>query len=215
MESDAIIRQLVAENLDSDPSVTADGIGVAVRDGVVTLSGHVPSYAEKLAAVRSARRIRGVKAVAQDLVVRLPQGKKRNDDEIATRAIAILDWSLHGAKDITVTVDDGWVTLSGQVNWRYEKQDAEHAIRLLGGVTGVSNTIAIRPRVGAVEIRENIQRAFRRNAEIEGSAISVAVNGSTVTLSGKVKAWYEKRIATESAWTIAGVTEVRDNISIV
>ena len=214
MESDAIIRQLVSEELDSDPSVTADGIGVAVKDGVVTLSGHVPSYVEQSAAVRSAQRIRGVKAVAQDLVVRLPQSKKRNDDEIATRALAILDWGLHGAGNITVTVDDGWVTLVGQVDWGFQKQDAEHAIRRLGGVTGVSNTITVRPRVDAHEIQENIQRAFQRNAELEGSAIVVAVDGSTVTLSGQVKAWFEKRMAQESAWSVPGVTEVRDKISI-
>ncbi len=214
MESDAIIRQLVAEELDGDPSVTAEGIGVAVKEGVVTLSGHVPSYTEQLAAVRSAQRIRGVKAVAQDLIVRLPQGKKRNDDEIASRALAILGWSLHSAGDITVTVDDGWVTLAGKVDWGYERQDAEQAIRRLGGVTGVSNTINVRPRVDARDIRKNIQRAFQRNAELEGAAISVAVDGSTVILSGQVKAWYEKRMAEESAWSIAGVTEVRDNISI-
>jgi osmotically-inducible protein OsmY len=214
MESDAIIRQLVTEELDGDPSVTADGIGVAVKNGVVTLSGHVPSYFEQAVAVRSAQRIRGVKAVAQDLGVRLPQGKKRNDDEIAARALAILDWSLHGAGDITVTVDDGWVTLAGQVDWGFQKQDAEHAIRRLGGVTGVSNTITVRPRVDAGEIQKNIQRAFQRNAELEGSAISIAVDGSTVTLSGQVKAWFEKRVAQESAWSAPGVTEVRDRISI-
>lgn len=159
MENDAIIRQLVAEELDSDPSVTAEGIGVAVRNGIVTLSGHVPSYAEQFAAVRSAHRVRGVKAVAQDLVVRLPQSKKRNDDEIAQRAIAILRWSLHGDKEITVTVDDGWVTLAGWVNWTYEKQDAQRVIQMLGGVTGVSNTITVRPQINTPAIREDIHRA--------------------------------------------------------
>ncbi len=159
MENDAIIRQLVAEELDSDPSVTSDGIGVAVRNGVVTLSGHVPSYAEQFAAVRSAHRVRGVKAVAQDLVVRLPQGKKRNDDEIAQRAIAILRWSLQGDKEITVTVDDGWVTLGGWVNLACEKHDAQRVIRMLGGVTGVSNTINVRPQINTPAIRQDIHRA--------------------------------------------------------
>jgi osmotically-inducible protein OsmY len=159
MENDAVIRQLVAEELDSDPSVTADGIGVSVRNGVVTLSGHVPSYAEQFAAVRSAHRVRGVKAVAQDLVVRLTQSKKRNDDEIAQRAIAILRWSLNGDKEITVTVDEGWVTLGGWVSWAFEKQDAQRVIRMLGGVTGVSNTINVRPQTSNAAIREDIHRA--------------------------------------------------------
>ncbi len=214
MESDAIVRQLVAEELDSDPSVTAANIGVAVHNGVVTLSGHVPSYSEQFSAVRAAQRVRGVKAIAQELSVRLPQGKKRHDDEIAERAVSILNWTLNGVGDVHVTVDEGWITLSGKVDWAYEKHSAEQAVRRLGGVTGVSNTIEVRPLVDAANVRDGIVRAFERNAHAAGSKIKVSVEGTTVVLSGQARSWAERRVAEQAAWSVAGVTAVRDTISV-
>ncbi|SUS03343.1 Osmotically-inducible protein OsmY, contains BON domain [uncultured Defluviicoccus sp.] len=214
MESDTIIRQLVAEELDHDPSVTADGIGVAVADGVVTLSGHVASYPERFAAVRAAQRVRGVKAVAQDLLVRLPNLKKRADDEIAGRAISILNWTLHGIGNIKVTVDGGWVTLAGRVDSSHQKKDAERAIRLLGGVTGVSNEITVKTSADPVQIGSEIRKAFRRAAHLDGAGISVTVDGSTVTLIGRVKDWHERRAAEDAAWTAPGVNEVIDRLTV-
>ena len=214
MESDAILRQMVIDELESEPSITAGGIGVAVSNGVVTLTGHVPTYEERFSTVRAAQRVRGVKAVAQELFVRLPNLKKHADDEIAGRAVAILSWTLPGADDIKVMVQGGWVTLEGKVDWGYQKQSAEQAIRRLGGVTGVSNTITVRPKIEPSEIRNAIQRAFQRNAQLEGAAVSVAVDGSTVTLSGRVNAWHERQIAEDAAWATPGVSEVRDRISI-
>ncbi len=210
MENDLSIRRRVEDELFADPSVTAEGIGVAVKDGVVTLSGHVPAYTERFAATRCAQRVKGVKAVALDLFVRLPSLKKRADDEIAGRAVSILTWTLHGVGDIQVSVEGGWVTLSGEVEWGYQKRDAERAIRVLGGVTGVKNAISIRHQVDPQSIRDAIQTAFQRGAALEGSGINVEIDGSTVTLSGKVKAWHERRAAEDAAWTVPGVSEVHD-----
>ncbi len=214
MESDAIVRQLVAEELDSDPSVTADNIGVSVHNGVVTLTGHVPSYSEQFNAARAVQRVRGVRAIAQDLSVRLPNGKKHHDDEIAGRAVSILNWTLNGAKDIHVTVEDGWITLSGKVDWAYEKRAAEEAVRRLGGLTGVSNMIEVRPMLDSADVRKGIVRAFRRSADTAGADIKVEVEGTTVVLSGRARSWGERHVAEQAAWSVAGVTEVRDTISI-
>jgi osmotically-inducible protein OsmY len=213
MESDALIRRLVTDELDFEPAVQAEGIGVAVKDGVVTLTGHVPSYVETFAAVRAAQRVKGVRAVAQELSVRIPNGQKRHDDEIAERALKILAWSAGGAGDIKVAVSEGWLTLAGEVATYHEKQAAESAVRQLGGVVGVNNGIAIRPIVDASSVKESIARAFKRNADLETSAVRVEVTGSTVTLSGRVKTWHERRMAEYAAWAIPGVREVRDQIT--
>jgi osmotically-inducible protein OsmY len=213
MNTDADIRTRVIDELDFDPSVTPNGIGVTVSKGVVTLTGFVPSYFEQETAVRAVQRVKGVKAVAQELKVRLPNFQKHGDDEIAGRALSILGWTMHGDNDIRVVVDDGWVTLSGQVDWGFQKKSAEQAIRKLGGVTGVSNTITVR-HVQNADVREGILRAFRRNAELEGAGIDIAIDGTTVTLTGGVKTWYERRMAEEAAWRVPGVTEVRDNIAV-
>jgi osmotically-inducible protein OsmY len=213
MDTDADIRTRVIDELDFDPSVTASGIGVTVSKGVVTLTGFVPSYFEQETAVRAVQRVKGVRAVAQELKVRLANFQKHGDDEIAGRALSILGWTMHGDNDIRVVVDDGWVTLSGQVDWGFQKKSAEQAIRKLGGVTGVSNTITVR-HVQNADVREGILRAFRRNAELEGAGIDIAIDGTTVTLTGAVKTWYERRMAEEAAWRAPGVTEVRDNIAV-
>ena len=213
MIDDMHIRKLVIDELDFDPSVTAYGIGVAVNKGVVTLTGFVPSYFEQETAVRAVQRVKGVKAVAQELKVRLPSFRKHADDEIAGRAVSILNWTMHGDTDIKVVVDDGWVTLSGQVDWGFQRRSAQDAILKLGGVTGISNTITVR-HVQNAEVREGILNAFRRNAELEGAGIDISVDGATVTLSGAVKTWYERRMAENAAWRVPGVTEVRDNITV-
>jgi osmotically-inducible protein OsmY len=214
MSKDAIIRDNVIAELEFEPSVDADAIGVAVKDGVVTLSGHVPSYAQKLAAEQAARRVKDVRAVAMDLLVRLPADRTHDDEEIASRAANLLAWSVGAGEGVKAIVDGGWVTLRGEVPWFYQKQEAERAIRRLEGVIGVSNNIVVRPTVNASNVRERITEAFKRNADLESAAIDVSVTGSTVTLSGKVKAWYERKMAEDAAWAIPGVTEVRDNISL-
>jgi osmotically-inducible protein OsmY len=179
----------------------------------VTLSGHVPSYAQIFAAERAAQRVKDVKGVAQDLKVRLPGGIHQADDEIAARAVNVLKWSVT-PPGIKVTVNGGWVTLLGEVQWQYQKLEAERLVRQLSGVMGVTNSISLKSQVQPAKVREAIVAALKRNAELEGAAISVKVDGSAVELSGRVKAWYERKMAENAAWAIAGVTEVRDNITL-
>jgi osmotically-inducible protein OsmY len=212
MENDSTIRRNVIEELEFDPKISADGIGVAVRNGVVTLSGHVPDYAQKVAAVNAAQRVRGVKGVAQDLVVRLQYDNKLDDDEIAEHALNVLKWSVGASRDIKVVVDGGRVTLTGDLPWNYQKEAAERAVRNLSGVISVTNNIIVRQPVQPTAVAESIRKAFERNAELESEAIKVEVDGTTVTLSGKVKAWYEKKMAWDAAWAIPGVTTVHDNL---
>jgi osmotically-inducible protein OsmY len=214
MQTDAVVRDNVMAELEFDPSIAHGAIGVAVSNGVVTLSGHVPSYAQKVAAERASQRVKGVRAVAQELEVRLPVEVKQDDEEIASRAANILAWSVGGVEGVRAVVEKGWVTLSGQTHWQYQRQDAERAIRAIAGVQGVFNNITVKPMLEPNNIKTHIANALRRNAELESNAIKVAVNGSSVTLSGKVKAWYERKIAENAAWAAPGVTEVCDNISL-
>lgn len=213
METDRQIRANVEAELDFDPTLDAKGIGVAVKDGIVTLSGHVPSYTQIFAAERAAQRVKDVKGVAQDLKVRLPGGIQQADDEIAARAVNVLKWSV-AAPGIKVTVNGGWVTLLGEVQWQYQKVEAERLVRQLTSVMGVTNSITLKSQVQPAKVREAIVAALKRNAELEGAAISVKVDGSAVELSGKVKGWYERKMAENAAWAIPGVTEVRDNITL-
>jgi osmotically-inducible protein OsmY len=214
MDSDLRIRDDVVDELDFEPSVDNKAIGVAVKDGVVTLSGHVPTYAQKIAAEQAAQRVKGVRAVAIDIEVRLPGDAKRSDDEIAERAVNILRWSTGVGDKVKVVVENGWVKINGEVEYYYQKQAAERAIRQLSGVIAVSNLITIKPGVRPSDVKERIGKALQRNAELETAAIKVDVSGSTVTLSGRVKAWHERKLAEDAAWAIPGVTAVHDNITM-
>lgn len=212
--SDTHIRDDVLAELDFEPSLDATGVGVAVKDGVVTLSGHVPSYLQKVNAEQAAKRVRGVKAVALDLEVRLPGMSKRADDEIAARAIDILKWSTTVGDRIKIVVENGRIKLSGDVEFYFQKEEAERVVRRLSGITGVANLISVRPRLQPTDVRDRIAKAFRRNADLESAAIQVDVRDSSVTLSGQVKAWHERKLAEDAAWAIPGVTAVHDNIVV-
>jgi osmotically-inducible protein OsmY len=214
MLADTRIRDDVLEELDFEPSIEATGIGVAVKDGVVTLSGHVPSYAQKIGAELAAQRVKGVKAVAMDIEVRLAGDAKRADDEIAERAVNILRWSAGIGERVKAVVESGWVKLSGEVEYYYQKQAAERAIRQLSGVIGVSNPINVKAGVRPTDVKERISKAFQRSAELDSAGITVNVSGSAVTLSGRVKAWHERKLAEDAAWAIPGVTAVHDNLTI-
>jgi osmotically-inducible protein OsmY len=214
MIGNVVLRDDVLAELEFEPSIDATAIGVAVDNGVVTLSGHVPNYAQKIAAEKAAQRVKGVRAVAIDLEVRLPSEASHDDDKIAGRAANVLSWSVGVGDNVKVLVDGGWVTLSGETPWFYQKQEAERLIRQLEGVIGVSNNIAVRSDVRVSDVRERIADAFKRSADLESSAIKVEVEGARVTLSGKVKAWYERKMAEDAAWAIPGVTEVNDKIVI-
>ena len=215
MISDMELQQDVLDEINFEPAVDAAHIGVAAHAGVVTLSGVVASYAEKLAAERAARRVKGVKAVAEEIEVRLPSDKKTTDDEIARRAIDILKWRVgFPAERIVIIVEKGIITLTGEVEWAFQRSDAEAAIHKLTGVVGVNNQIRVRANVDTGAVREQIEKALHRSAEADASRISIETSGSTVVLRGKVHAWYERNIAENAAWAAPGVTGVEDYIQI-
>lgn len=212
--SDAIIRQCVMDELAFEPSVNADHIGVAVENGVVTLSGHVASYVQKLAAERAVRRVKGVQAIAEKIEVRFPEDKKAADDEIAQRALNILKWCSVVPNGVLVKVQDGWVSLNGEVAWQYQRIGAENAIRRLSGVAGVINAITVKPHVQASDVKQKIEAALRRNAEIEASRVRVSAQGGKVLLDGYVHDWQERRVVENAAWSVPGVTGVEDRMTI-
>lgn len=212
---DKTLRDDVIEALDFDPSVNAADIGVAVKEGVVTLSGHVGSFAEKMAAEQCVKRVRGVKAIAEELTVRYASDKKTADDEIAHRAVSILTWHWEIPKDaIKVKVERGVVTLSGQVPWHFQRIAAETAVRKLTGVISVCNAVTIMPRTSEADVKEKIMAAFRRDADLESQGIRVMVNDDKVRLEGVVKAWRERNIAEQAAWSAPGVRIVEDNLKL-
>lgn len=214
-DEDRRLQRLVLDELQFEPSVDATHIGVAADGGVVTLSGHVPSYAQKLAAERAVQRVRGVKAIAQDLEVHLPSSAKTADDEIAGRAVRLLDWDVavpEGA--VTVKVENGLVTLSGEVDWQYQRAAAENAVHKLSGVIGVLNRIVLRPSAQPGDIRRRIEEALQRDARIEAGRIIIIADGGRVQLRGQVHSQQEREAAERAAWSAAGVTEVEDRMLV-
>jgi osmotically-inducible protein OsmY len=195
------------------PSVDAAHIGVAVDKGIVTLTGHVANYAEKQAAIAAVRRVKGVRAIAEEIEVRCPSDKKTSDDEIAKRAIDILNWDTMVPNDsIQVMVRNGWVTLTGSVDWNYQKKHAEEDVRELTGVRGVINTVEIKPSVQADDVKRKIEEALKRHAEIEANAIRVTVRErNKVVLEGKVDSWNERHEVENAAWSAPGVKSVGES----
>src|SRR6476661_7716417 len=168
--TDSQLRQDVIDEFEFDPAFDGEHVGVAVDKNVVSLSGHVNSYAEKIAAIAAARRVRGVHAIAENIEVRYPFQSKTADDQIAKRAMDILKWDVIVPDTVDVLVQDGWITLSGHANWHYEKTAAEDDVRKLSGVRGVTNNVSIKPRVEAANIKTKIELALKRHAEIEANA---------------------------------------------
>lgn len=215
MFEDHALRERIIDELDFDPTIDAAQIGVTARDGVVTLTGHVRTFIEKHAAERAVRRVKGVRAVAQEIEVHLPVDKKTADDEIAARAVRILDWDEavpSGA--IAVKVEHGIVTLSGEVDWAYQRAEAEYDVRKLGGVRSVINDIRVRPNIQTEDVYAKIRAAFERSAEIEAGGITVEVMGGTVRLGGRVDTWTERQEAERAAWSVPGVVSVDDQIMV-
>ena len=214
--SDRTLKLAVEDELTWEPSIDAEHIGVTAEDGVVTLTGHVGSYTEKIIAERAAKRVKGVRAIAQEIEIRLPNDKKTSDDQIAKRALDIIAWDSTIPKDrVQVKVQGGFVTLTGQVDWHYQRTDAEYAVRKLEGIKGLSNEIRFKPSVQASDVKQRIESALKRNAEWEAGSIKVSVLDGRVTLDGKVKALYERDLAERTAWSAPGVISVEDHISIV
>jgi len=214
MKTDIQLRQDVLDELEWEPSVHAAQIGVEVKDGVVTLAGHVGSYVEKWAAERATQRVSGVKATAVEMDVKLSALGARTDADIARSAQTALGWLASVPKGaVQVLVEKGWITLSGEVVWQYQKVAATDAVRNMVGVTGVSDEIAIKPIVTMTAVKADIEVALKRRAHADAQSICVTVNGSDVTLTGSVTGWAERNEAIAAAWSTPGVTHVVEELS--
>jgi osmotically-inducible protein OsmY len=215
MRSDADIERDVKEELKWNPDLDATDIAVSVKKGVVTLAGFVRSYTDKYEAEAAAKRVSGVVAVANDLEVRMPSVDERPDPEIGRDAVAALKSQLPvSSENIKVIVRNGWVTLEGEVEWQYQRQTAENAVRRIKGVKGVINSIILKPKAAPSEIKRKIQEAFRRNAEVDANRITVEANGAEIVLKGTVRSWIEREEAERVAWSAPGVTKVVDQLVV-
>jgi osmotically-inducible protein OsmY len=216
MKSDTQLKKDVEAELEWDAVVNANNVGVAVKDGVVTLSGHLDSFAEKYAAERAVQRVLGVKGLAVEVDVRLGSTAKRTDADIAIAAESALRWHALVPEDrIKVMVEKGWVTLSGEVDWDYQRNYAMKAVRPLTGVLGVTNSLTVKAQVTPANIRQRIHDALERQADREAKNIEVTVSGHTATLKGQVHSWAERSAAQGAAWSAPGITSVVNELRVV
>jgi osmotically-inducible protein OsmY len=215
MKTDQHLKNDVSEELTWDPSINAARVGVAVKDGIVTLSGHLDTYAEKHAIERVVQRVRGVQGIAVEIDVKLDPSHQRSDTDMAAAAESMLRWhSLVPADNIQLQIEKGWITLRGEVDWEYQRREAEKAVRSLTGVTGVSNAITLKAHATPADVTSRIRNALVRHAENEARHVEVTVNGNTVTLHGSVDSWVERASAASAAWSAPGVAHVVNELKI-
>ena len=216
MKTDAQLQKDVTAELGWEPSINSAQIGVEVKDGIVTLAGHVSCYAEKWDAERAAQRVAGVKALTVEIEVKLPGTSTRTDIDVARSVENVLQWATDVPRGAhKVMVENGWITLTGEVDWDYQRQAAASTIRHLTGVRGVSCNIAVKPKVSSNAVKSDIEAALKRRATTEANKIGVAVHGTSVTLTGTAHSWSERELATHSAWGTPGVQYVVDEITVV
>lgn len=209
------LQKKVLEALDWEPSLDASRIGVAASGGVVTLTGQVQSYADRFTAERVVKQMTGVKGLANDLEVRLPGDARRTDTDLASAAVKALEWDVQVPQQkIKLRVADSWVTLEGQVEWQFQREASERAVRHLLGVRGVSNQITLMVRVTPTDLKNRIEAAFKRNAELDARKIRVETRGSTVVLDGTVHSWAERDQAERAVWAAPGVAAVEDHLAV-
>ncbi|MCV2368690.1 BON domain-containing protein [Roseateles oligotrophus] len=215
MKTDLQLKKDVNAELEFAPSINATQIGVAVKDGVVTLTGHLDSYAEKSAAKKAVMRVSGVRAIALELDVKLDPGHKRSDSEIAAAAETAFKWhALIPADRIQVVCEKGWVTLKGEVDWDYQRDNAERTTRSLTGVVGVTNSITLKPAAMLSDVATRIKAALVRHADDEAKKIDVIISGKTATLRGNVHSWAERSAADTAAWSAPGITSVINELKV-
>ena len=214
-KADSQLQHEVNDELRFDPSIGGTELGVAARDGVITLSGTTTSYANKYAAIRAAERVHGVRVVADDILVAIPNSTKRTDTDIAHSVATMLKWNVTIPEDkVKARVQDGWVTLDGQVEWQFERTAAERSVRTLRGVVGVTNLIAVKNEASATEVKQRIESALKRHAEVDSKNIAVEAVQGVVTLRGKVHSWAEREQVERAAWSAPGVLQVKDEMLI-
>jgi osmotically-inducible protein OsmY len=216
MKTDTQLQHDVLAELEWEPSIDASQIGVAAKEGVTTLTGSVATYAEKMTAEQVTKRVYGVKAVANDIEVKILGSSRRTDTDIAAAALSALKWDAAVPDDrVKVTVRDGWLTLEGTVEWQYQAEAADRDVRSLIGVKGVSNQITVKSRVKPGEVRQKIEDAFRRSAELDARRVSVEAHSGKVILRGNVRSWGERQEAQQAAWAAPGVSAVENCLTVM
>ncbi len=213
-KTDLQLKADIESELRWDPKINPAQIGVTVNKGVVTLMGTVDTYGEKWAAEAATKRVGGVRTVAQDLAVKVLTDHKRNDTEIGNAVQNALTWDVCVPREVTAKVERGAVTLDGKVQWNYQREAAEHAVRFLMGVTSVSNNVTLLPQASVAEVKEKVQEALKRQATADAKGIHVEISDGKVTLTGHASSWQSIHDATNAAWAAPGVTQVVDKMTV-